>query len=174
MAFMQAATAQQPGSPGGFDKSKLFFGGNFGLNFSNGYSLINVSPQVGYRFTDQVAAGFGLNYIHYNYTDYNNFKYTQNYAGLNIFGRFYPIQYAFIQAQPELNYIWGKVRDNGSNAVLYKIPSKFVPSLLLGGGAAIPAGRGAFTISILYDVIQDQWSPYYHQAVYAFGYNMGF
>jgi hypothetical protein len=174
LGFLQVVSAQQTDSPSGFDKSKLFFGGNFGLNFSSGYSLINVSPQVGYHITDQFAAGFGLNYIHYSYTDYSNFKYSQNYGGLNVFGRFYPIQYLFIQAQPELNYIWGKVRDNSSNEVLYKIPTHFVPSLLLGGGAAIPAGPGAITISILYDVVQDQWSPYYHQAIYAFGYNMGF
>jgi len=50
-----------------------------------------------------------------------------------------------------------------------------VPSLLLGGGAAIPAGRsGAFTISILYDVLQNPLSPYYHQAVYGFGFTTGF
>lgn len=173
LSLVQLVSAQQMDSPSGFDKSKLFFGGNFGLNFSSGYSLINISPQVGYHFTDQFAAGFGLNYIHYGYTDYSNLKYSQNYGGLNVFGRFYPIQYLFIQAQPELNYIWGKVKDNSSNEVLYKIPTQLVPSLLLGGGAAIPAGPGAITISILYDVIQNQWSPYYHQAIYAFGYNIG-
>jgi len=171
LGFLQIASAQQMDSPSGFDKSKLFFGGNFGLNFSSGYSLINVSPQVGYHITDQFAAGFGLNYIHYSIT-YPDIKYSQNYGGFNVFGRFYPIQYLFIQAQPELNYIWGKARDNSDKED--KIPTHFVPSLLLGGGAAIPAGPGAITISILYDVVQDQWSPYYHQAIYAFGYNMGF
>ncbi len=34
----------------------------------------------------------------------------QGYGGLNIFGRFYPIQYAFLQAQPEMNYSWGSVK----------------------------------------------------------------
>ena len=33
----------------GFDKSKLFFGGNFCLSFRM-YSFVNVSPQVGYMF----------------------------------------------------------------------------------------------------------------------------
>jgi hypothetical protein len=26
----------------------------------------------------------------------------------------------------------------------------------------------------MYDVLQNIWSPYYHQAVYGFGYNIGF
>ncbi len=35
----------------GFDKSKLFFGGNLGASFGD-YTLANISPQVGYRFND--------------------------------------------------------------------------------------------------------------------------
>jgi hypothetical protein len=53
--------------------------------------------------------------------------------------------------------------------------NQFVPSLLMGGGAAIPTGgNGAFTISIMYDVLQNMYSPFYHQAVYGFGYSVGF
>jgi hypothetical protein len=178
LSLLQYATAQDAVPSKGFDKSKLFFGGNFGLNFSSGYSLINLSPQVGYHFSPQFAAGAGINYIHFSYTEYYagyyDQRYSQNYGGLNIFGRFYPIQQLFLQAQPELNYIWGKVKDNETHVTLGKIPTQLVPSLLLGGGAAIPAGRGAIMISVLYDVIQNVYSPYYHQAVYGLGYNVGF
>lgn len=174
IALMQSVMAQD-GDTKGFDKSKLFIGGNFGLAF--GYAtIINVSPQVGYHFSPMFAAGAGLNYSYYSYTDpyYTNYK--QSYAGVNIFGRFYPIPQFFVQAQPEVNYIWGSItpQTNGQDQPPYKIPTQFVPSLLLGGGAAIPAGRGAIVISVLYDVIQNSWSPYYHQAVYGLGYNIGF
>ena len=37
----------------GFDPSRLFFGGNFGLTFGN-FTFINVSPVVGYRITQYV------------------------------------------------------------------------------------------------------------------------
>src|SRR5687767_1339338 len=44
----------------GFDKDKVFIGGNFGLSFGD-FTLINVSPQLGYRFNNVLAAGVGIN-----------------------------------------------------------------------------------------------------------------
>ena len=175
LSLITTASAQYTEAPEktGFDKSKLFFGGNLGLSFGS-YTVIDVAPQIGYHFTEHFAAGFGVNYIYYHYKDdYLQQSESQSYAGFNIFGRVYPIQQFFIQAQPELNYVWGKYSYYGDNAPNYKF-SQFVPSLLLGGGAALPAGRGAIVISVLYDVLQNQYSPYYRTAVYGLGYNMGF
>jgi hypothetical protein len=169
--------AQDESGKKGFDKSKMFVGGYLGLSFSSYGTAINVTPQVGYQFNQYVAAGVGINYAYYNYkTYYYNTpiqQETYSYAGMNLFGRLYPIRQLFIQAQPELNYIWGNVSYYG-NGPDYKIPNQFVPSLLLGGGAALPAGRGAVLISIMYDVVQNIYSPYYGQAVYSFGYTIGF
>src|SRR6478752_6342930 len=80
----------------GFDKSKMFFGGTFGLSFGSYSTLVNVSPQIGYRFNQYFAAGTGLNLQYSQFkTDYSNGNtaYRENYgmAGLNIFGRVYPI-----------------------------------------------------------------------------------
>ena len=47
---MQCTIAQDSDGKG-FDKSKLFVGGNLGLAFGT-YTIINVSPLVGYHFTD--------------------------------------------------------------------------------------------------------------------------
>ncbi len=160
---------------GGFDKSKLFVGGNLGLAF--GYAtMINVAPQVGYHFSPMFAAGVGLNYSYYNYSygGYSNYSYKETYAGMSIFGRVYPLQQFFIQVQPELNHVWGSGYFYSDQVEPSKV-SQFVPSLLLGGGAAIPTGNGgAITFSVMYDVIQNIYSPYYHQAVYGVGYNFGF
>ena len=68
----QAQEEDEPDPPKqGFDKSKLFFGGNFGLSFGNS-TFINVSPQVGYRFNQYVAAGAGVNF------NYSSIKYGSN------------------------------------------------------------------------------------------------
>jgi len=170
-----AIFAQDASEKKGFDKSRLFYGGNLGLSFSSYSTAINITPQVGYFFNQYFAAGVGVSYAYYKYTYYYGSNYSQqfssSYAGMNVFGRFYPIRQVFIQAQPELNYVWGN--NYYSTSPNGKV-SQFVPSLLLGAGAAIPAGRGAIVISLMYDVIQNNLSPYYHQAVYAFGYNMGF
>ena len=164
-----AARAQDEEEPKrGFDKEKLFFGGNFGLSFGS-YTLINVSPQAGYRFNKHVAAGAGINFI---YTSSKYFGFRENYgvAGLNIFGRFYPIEQIFIQAQPEMNYTWGKQKYDGGNEV--KLDGKFVPSLLAGAGVAIPMGRnGAFLIMVQYDVIQNSRSPYGNNPFFSVGFN---
>jgi len=177
--LFNAATAQDDGSKKGFDKSRLFIGGTFGLGFSSYSTAINISPQVGYRFSQLFAAGVGINYAYYNYKYYYygsndvSQRSIYSYAGMSIFGRIYPIPQFFIHAQPEVNYIWGKEKYYNPD-VEYKVNNQFVPSLLLGGGAAIPAGKGAFTISVLYDVLQNKYSPYYRQAVYGLGFNIGF
>ena len=172
IGIMQCTIAQDSDGKG-FDKSKLFVGGSLGLAFGT-YTIINVSPLVGYRFTDVLAAGVGVNYSYYGYDD-GLYTSKQSYVGMSIFGRVYPIQQLFIQVQPELNYMWAsQVPDAGQNLPELKV-NQFVPTLLMGGGAAIPTGaNGAITISVMYDVLQNVWSPYYHQAVYGFGYNVGF
>jgi hypothetical protein len=163
---------------GGFDKNKLFFGGNLGLAFGSYSTLVNVSPQVGYRFNRYLAAGAGINFIYssnkYNFGDVNqNYKEEYGVTGLNVFGRVYPIDYIFVQVQPEANYTWLKYHFyNGEPDE--KLPNKIVPSLLGGVGAAIPAGRGAFIVTVNYDLLQNERSPYGNRAFFNFGYNVGF
>lgn len=158
---------------------RWFLGGNFGLTFGD-YTLINVSPQIGYRFTERVAAGTGVNFQYIGVKErYSNGdayrKVSQGVTGLNVFGRVYPIRNFMLQVQPEANYVFGKEK-------LYyttprqenKLDGKIVPSLLAGGGIAIPSGRGAMIMSVFYDVLQDPSSPYSNKPVVNFGYNIGF
>jgi hypothetical protein len=174
MGIMQFSMAQDSDGKGGFDKSKLFFGGGLGLSFGT-YTIVNISPLAGYRFSELFAAGAGINYNYYGYND-GYWDYKQSYVGLSIFGRLYPVRQFFIQVQPQEDYMWYTQSGIGTNQGLpsYQV-NQFVPSLLMGGGAAIPTGRnGAITISVMYDVLQNQYSPYYRQAVYGFGFTTGF
>ena len=162
----------------GFDKSKLFFGGNFGASFGD-YTLANISPQVGYRFNEHFAAGAGLNFIYSSikYRDFNGnslYKASNGVTGLNIFGRVYPIKYALLQVQPEMNYTWGKYKYYDGVSPAEKLPGAFVPSLLLGGGVVIPSGPGGLVIMIQYDVLNRPRGPYGTRPIDNFGYNVGF
>ncbi|MGB8190278.1 MAG: hypothetical protein WCF67_00095 [Chitinophagaceae bacterium] len=155
----------------GFDKEKLFFGGNFGLGFGSNQTSINISPQVGYQFNRYFAAGAGINFVYASYK-YDWLGYKENYgvAGLNIFGRVYPIRVILVQLQPEMNYVWGKVKYDGGGEA--KIDSKLVPSLLAGGGAAIPLGqRGVMLVMLQYDLLQRPLNPYGKDPFLTVGFN---
>ncbi|HEX2606581.1 MAG TPA: hypothetical protein VHK91_04340 [Flavisolibacter sp.] len=172
-----SARAQDEGEQKGFRKDKLFVGGNFGVSIGD-YTLINVSPQVGYRFSKLFAAGIGLNgqYISDKQRDYYGnpyYKTSQGIIGLNVFGRIYPFQYLMLQVQPEANYRFGKIRfyDNTSPQTT-KLDAVIVPSILAGGGLVLPSGNGAFIASVFYDVLQDVNSPYGKKAFLNFGYNI--
>ena len=162
----------------GFDKSKLFISGTFGLSFGD-FTLVNISPQLGYRFNNILAAGVGINGIYSSaktryVTGETALREDYGVVGLNIFGRVYPIQYAFLQIQPEANYTWGKLKDYGPDPdEEYKLEGKFVPSLLAGAGAAIPAGGGAFVIMAQYDLLQNTRTPYGSKVFFSFGFNFG-
>lgn len=159
-------TAKKQSGGQGFDPHKLVFGGSLGLGFSNGYTAINVSPQVGYAFNRYFTAGGG---IAYNYYRDSNFQtYTQNYMGGNLYARITPIPLIHIQVQPELYGMWGR---SGSQ----KIDPRAVPACLVGGGISIPAGRRAgIAAMIYYDLVQDDWSPYNDELIYSIGFTYGF
>jgi hypothetical protein len=161
----------------GFDPEKLFFGGTFGASFGS-YTFVNVSPIVGYQFNRYFAAGTGINFIYssskYEYGNPNlDYKNEYGVVGLPVFGRFYPINFLFLHAQPEMNYTWGKVKfyDGSPDQ---KLDPKFVPTVLVGVGAAIPLGangRSAMTVMYQYDVVQDPRSPYGSNGFLSIGFN---
>ena len=149
-----------------FDKSKLEFGGTLGFAYGNsritGKSTgLNISPEVGYRFSKLFSAGAGLSYIYHGYSDVD---YSENYGGLTFYGRLYPTKYLVLLTEPKFYRTWGKNFD-----------SRFVPALLMGGGAIIPLGQnGSVSFTLSYDVLQDNYSPYYDRLVYTIGYTIGF
>ncbi|KYP16216.1 MAG: hypothetical protein A1D16_14270 [Flavihumibacter sp. CACIAM 22H1] len=185
--FMGTGWAQDDATkeeaPKGFDRSRLFVGGNFGLTFGN-FTFINVSPQLGYRFNDMFAAGIGINgqFSQLKYKSGGTTLYKERYgvAGMNVFGRFYPIQQGFIQLQPEMNYIWGSRADYTPQETKSSINGKILPSLLAGVGAYLPAGRaGGLVIMAQYDLLHkssnypNPATPYGSNIFLTVGFNAG-
>lgn len=168
--------AQDEEDTGGFQKSKLFAGGNLGLSFSR-YTFVNISPQIGYRFNRFVAAGLGVNLIYSSQKDQDVYgndlsKSSQWITGLNLFGRFYPTQNILLQVQPEANYRFGKIKFYQPFEETYKLNAEIIPSFLVGGGYVVPSDRGAFVATVMFDVLQRDGSPYGNRPIVNFGYNI--
>lgn len=159
-------------------QNKFFAGGNFGLSLGR-YTLINLNPQVGYRFNRFLGAGLGLNLVYASQKEKdaygNNYrKVVQGITGLNSFVRIYPIQQFMIQVQPEANYIFGKQIFYQPVKETYKLDAEIVPSLLVGGGLVTPTARGAMLFTLMYDVLQNPDSPYGNRPIVNVGFNVNF
>lgn len=155
---------QKQKSSSSFDISKLSIGGGIGLQFGD-YTVINISPQVGYDLSKYFTVGLGLGYTYYK-DGKGSYDYKSSYLSFNAFGRFYPIEYLVIGIQPEASRMWQTFEYNGGK----DNNSEFVPSFLVGGGVRL----GGMIAMIQYDVVQDKNSPYGNGIFYSVGYTFRF
>lgn len=161
----------------GFDPHKLFAGGNLGLAFGD-ITYLNVSPDIGYRFSELLAAGFQINsqyesVKYYDQTNALNRKERYSVLGAGLFGRVYPIPQLFVHVQPEMNFIFGKTTFYNENIPSQKY-REHVPSLLAGVGySQNVGGNSAFTVMVLYDVLQNPNSPYGNKPIFRAGVDLG-
>ena len=147
----------KPLSSSGFDARNLRYGINFGLNFSSNYSMFRLAPQVGYQLNKYVMTGVGVSYYYAKNRLYNQqervYHYT-NSLGANAFAYLYPMRFIAISAQPEVNYIWTKVK--GKDIAEYDNRNSLVPSFVIGAGLRF----GRAHAMIYYDMVQDVNSQY--------------
>ena len=158
-------------------KKKIYVGGYFGLGFGT-YTNIELSPIVGYNFTENFNMGIGViyNYYSYNIPNYigggdtkissSNWggRINANYTLFNILSLGAEYQYLSID--------WFKGYTDLGAPIYEKEP---VNVLLLGGGIRQKAGRNvAIYVMAFYDVIQDEYSPYGDNIVWRVGVAAGF
>ncbi len=151
-----------------FKLNRLTFGGGIGAQFGD-YTLVNFSPQVGYNFTNYLNAGAGINYVYYSEKyDGNRYKQTNNYFGLNLYARLYPVSFLVLKIQPEVNRMWQKIEHRPTG--VKETTEKLIPTFLVGGGLRL----GPVTAMIEYDVAQNSNSPYGNRLFYSLGYTFNF
>lgn len=134
------------------DLSKLRIGGNFGLQIGS-YTFINLSPTVGYLFLkDRLEAGAGPILIFQSIRYSNSFRQRSFVYGSSLYARGYVWRGVFAQAQYDfVNKDSYFVLNNRVN----------VHHLLIGAGYAQQIGNaGAFFVSLMYDVINNDESIY--------------
>lgn len=170
-----------------FDKNRLFVGGGLGGgSLLNGGFFVAASPTVGYAFTDRLHAGFsmGMNYFRnsYNYNNYINggietFVESGFHYSPSFFARYFPLDFLFLQIRPEYNsfkYFDTPGVDNNTGLLIGNPQRLNVPSFLVGAGYAQRLGGISYvTVSVMYDILQNQNSPYYRQPVFGGGLALG-
>ncbi|MBS1947627.1 MAG: hypothetical protein JST47_07645 [Bacteroidetes bacterium] len=149
----------------GFKKDHLFIGGSLNLGFSSYVFNVGGAPEVGYSFNKWLDGGMLINI---NYTSeradpyYNNNTRTRvfNY-GIGAFGRFYPLPFLFLQAEPEYNWTRYTQRYMGSPQQGYPSTHQQAASLLLGiGYGQRMVGQSSFYIALMFDALSNYGSPY--------------
>jgi hypothetical protein len=158
-------TYSDEGMSTGFKKENLFAGGSLSLGYS-GYTFnIGGSPEIGYSLNKWLDAGVLLNinysseradpgYVYNPDTRYRTFNY-----GVGAFARLYALPFLFFSVQPEYNFIDYSAKDMGTgvSATL----NTQATSLLLGiGYGQRIVGHSSFYIALLFDALDNQYSPY--------------
>ena len=164
----------------GYDPSRLIVGGGLVAAFGTGYADVGVSPIVGYRFTDHFSAGVGLGYefqkntvelYDQNTQTYNPYNATASIISPSIWSRYFVYRNIFLTGifEYDLLYINQPTYDINTNIVNQSF-GETAPCLLLGGGIRQPlGGRVSVIAEILYDVLQQPYSPYLGEPVVHFG-----
>lgn len=152
------------------DSDRFFSGGDFGLLFGD-VTLIEISPLLGYKFTDQLWGGVGGTYQYYKNSNYiPSFK-SSVYGG-RLFSRYYIglIDNLFLHGEYEvLNYDAIFVDPFG-----YYYQNRITAhNILVGGGYSQPiSDRSSIDLMILYNINENSQSLYSNPVVRV-GFNFG-
>ncbi len=177
-----------------FDTHKLVVGGNLGFNGGSvddntTYSFFSITPSAGYYLSDFDIAGISLGYQYsrykfknyYNYVTGNTYDYKlvlpMYYFG--VYNHLFVIPQLFLNT--ELLYTYYKYTDFNYNIRTgeYDRYTELAPSVILGLGYASRQSADTkfwYAMSINYDILQHNNSPYYSGSdffaglFYKFGY----
>ncbi len=160
----------------GYDPDKLILGGGLNAGFGGGSANFGISPIVGYRFTDRFSSGIGLGYQYYkapySYDPSNNVQYYE-YEHIiypSVWSRYfiYKNVYACGVFEFDFTHLQEPLDNFGQpNITLTNITT---PCLLLGIGIKQHlGGRLSGVMELMYDILDQKFSPYSGQPVIRFG-----
>jgi hypothetical protein len=160
----------------GYDPDRLIVGGGLNAGFGSGYTAVGLSPVVGYRITKSFSAGVGIGYQYFRQFDFEDqgkkWYISSNMIYPSVWARQFLFRNIFASAcfeqdfisikQPGIDVVTGQIQDVASNVT--------ASCLLVGVGLRQPmGGRVSFIGEIMYDVLQQKYSPYYGQPTIRIG-----
>ncbi len=154
--FGQAREAGDRSSPTkakGFsiDPERLVVGGSFGAQFGD-YTLVDLSPTLGYLVRDELLVGVGARYIYLEDRRFLNYTFKTNVYGGNVFSQFYFLENLILHAEYEVLNL-EDFSDLGNRIN--------ISSVLVGGGYRSMIGDVSyFSLLLLYNLNETENSPY--------------
>ena len=164
VAITATAQEEEKQKQKGYDPSNWFTGGSISLGYGGGSSyttfIAGIHPHYGYTLAKWLDVAAVLNFEYQSQRDYYNNKFRNTTYGIGAFTRIYPVQFLFVQAGPEYNFIKQKYIPNNAGTTLRD--NLHASSFLLGGGYTTGrSDKNTFTyLSVLIDVIKNVNSPY--------------
>jgi len=167
----------------GFNKDNIIYGGGLSLQFGN-VTNVGITPVIGYKFSEKFAAGVGLGYGYVRFKDfYEVYDISQgrmllkplkmhSFSG-SIWARYIVFDNVFVHAEPEYNIV--KYNDYPTGLNVEEKESLSIPACLVGAGYRFQlSDRASMVGMLLYDVVQDENSPYRNRIFPRLGFNIGF
>jgi hypothetical protein len=146
---------------------KLVFGGDIGLSFGS-VTYIKLAPVVGYRLMPRLVAGLGPIYIYEKYKDANLETSTYGAKAIASFvvikgmgeGSSMGIGNIVFHLENELINVEPLYYNTAGSYYVFG-DRLWIDNLLIGGGLVQPiAGNFAVSLLIMWDVTQNDFSPY--------------
>lgn len=148
-------------------KNKFYYGGYVNASFGV-YTSIGVEPMIGYKLTPKLSVGAKIRYDYISDNRFPTTYNTSNYGG-SLFSRYRIIPSLYVHVEyMTYNYDYYNGYDESQR--------QWVPFLLLGAGYSQMVGnRTWLTAQILFDVLQNDHSPYRSwEPFYSVGVGVGF
>lgn len=141
------------------NKTNLFTGGSLSFGLSSYGFNAGLHPHFGYTLTKWIDVAAVVNFEYNSQRDQFDGKYHSTTFGIGAFTRIYPVKFAFIQIQPEINNLNFKYFPSGGAV---QKASYSVPSLLVGiGYTPSRSSKNTFSyFTLMLDILKKENSPY--------------
>lgn len=173
------------------DPDRLIIGGWGLFGIGAGVTNVGITPILGYRITDNFSAGIGFGYQYLRIKDYfsvivNSNPLQEELRPLNahfyapsVWARHIIWNNIFAHVEYEHNISTFKEYTNDFTQfpppIITKKTTINVPCLLVGGGLRQPiSDRASMIFMVMYDVLQNENSPYRNTIAVRVGINFGF
>ena len=155
--------ASESATGGGFRKENIFAGGSLAVGYSGYTFSIGGNPEIGYSLNNWVDAGVVVNLNYYSeradpYYNQNIRSREFNY-GAGVFARVYPLNFLFVQFQPEQNWIHYSQKNFNSGTTLSGTVNSFSLIGAIGYGQHLVGQANSF-LMVGIDLANNAHSPY--------------